>query len=84
MLIVELDGDSHDGRQEYDEKRSACLRALGFDVIRFTNVDVFENLEGVLETILLACEAKIILTPDPSPQPSPPGNYIFDSSSVKP
>jgi very-short-patch-repair endonuclease len=31
--------------------RSAALQAFGFDVLRFTNDDVYGNLEGVLETV---------------------------------
>lgn len=68
-LIVELDGESHDQRQAYDERRSEHLRSLGFEVIRFSNVDVFESLEGVLLSILRVCEER---TAGPSPRPSPP------------
>jgi len=35
--IIELDGSSHDGREEYDEKRTAFLNKLGYDVIRVKN-----------------------------------------------
>src|SRR5262245_54274933 len=51
-LIVELDGDSHEVRKEHDELRTEVLRQHGFDVVRFPNTDVFENLEGVLLKIL--------------------------------
>src|SRR5688500_9789558 len=51
-LVVELDRDSHDGREEYDERRSLALREEGLRVIRFVNTDVFENLDSVLEAIL--------------------------------
>ena len=47
------DGATHSTDEEItrDAARSAALRAFGFDVLRFTNDDVFRNLEGVLETI---------------------------------
>ncbi len=32
--------------------RSASLAAQGYDVLRFTNDDVFRNLEGVLRRLL--------------------------------
>jgi very-short-patch-repair endonuclease len=67
-LIIELDGESHEDRQEYDEKRSNDLAETGLHVIRFSNVDVFENLEGVLLNIMDECEAR---SAGPSPQPSP-------------
>lgn len=35
--IVELDGKSHDDRQEYDAKRDRYLRANGYKVIRIKN-----------------------------------------------
>ena len=49
------DGATHSTNEEvaHDAARSAALRAMGFDVLRFTNDDVFRNLGGVLETIRL-------------------------------
>ena len=49
------DGATHSTNEEvaHDAARSAALRAMGFDVLRFTNDDVFRNLEGVLATIRL-------------------------------
>lgn len=52
-LVVEIDGAQHyeeDGRV-YDKKRSEYLKSLGFEVIRFNNVEVLQNLEGVLNVI---------------------------------
>jgi len=34
-----------------DADRTHTLEQLGFHVIRVTNIDVYENLEGVLEMI---------------------------------
>jgi len=50
-LIVELDGDSHDGREDYDQRREAFLRNLGFKVVRVSNDEVLNNLDGVAEYI---------------------------------
>jgi very-short-patch-repair endonuclease len=47
-LVVELDGDTHAGRETYDAERTRFLEGKGYRVVRFTNVDVVENLEGVL------------------------------------
>lgn len=47
-LIIELDGGSHDFTAEEDAERARRLGRLGYQVIRFTNQDVFEHLEGVL------------------------------------
>jgi very-short-patch-repair endonuclease len=54
-MVVEVDGATHSTNEETarDAGRSAALSAQGFDVLRFTNEDVFRNLDGVLETIWL-------------------------------
>ena len=53
-LVVELDGGQHMEQQASDEIRTAYLENRGFTVLRFWNPDVFDNLEGVLETIRIA------------------------------
>jgi very-short-patch-repair endonuclease len=52
-LVVEVDGATHSTDEEiaYDGARSRTLAAQGFAVLRFTNEDVYRNLDGVLETI---------------------------------
>jgi crossover junction endodeoxyribonuclease RuvC len=55
-LVIELDGSQHADRQvEHDQLRTQRLQAAGFRVLRFWNSDVIGNLDGVLETIRLAC-----------------------------
>lgn len=56
MLIVELDGDQHGEKIEHDQQRTAYLVEQGFFVLRFWNNEINHNLEGVLETILVALE----------------------------
>ena len=53
-LIVELDGSQHyvEEAQEYDARRSDYLTSLGFRVLRFSNHDVLENIEGVTLKIM--------------------------------
>ncbi|HVV69501.1 MAG TPA: endonuclease domain-containing protein [Gammaproteobacteria bacterium] len=51
QLIIELDGGQHAEQKEYDESRSNWLRSQGFEIIRFWNNEVIENLEGVLMVI---------------------------------
>jgi len=53
-LVIELDGESHVGRADYDESRSAYLQRLGLFVLRFNNDDVLNHLEAIGETILRA------------------------------
>lgn len=53
-LVVEIDGDSHEGRQEYDRRRDEFLEGLGLTILRVSNDDVLDNLDGVAEAILRA------------------------------
>ena len=52
-LIVEIDGGQHysDEGAEKDRNRDGYFTSLGFSVLRFSNREVFENLEGVVEKI---------------------------------
>ena len=53
-LVIELDGATHSTLEEraYDAQRDAFIRSKGWNVVRFWNADVYENLNGVLESIL--------------------------------
>ena len=50
-IIIELDGGQHALKKEEDTIRDAWLRSEGFEVLRFWNTEIFENLEGILELI---------------------------------
>jgi very-short-patch-repair endonuclease len=48
-VVIEVDGGQHftlDGLA-YDAERTTFLEGLGLQVIRFSNADVLENLDGV-------------------------------------
>ncbi|MCJ8211594.1 methylmalonyl-CoA mutase family protein [Mucilaginibacter sp. RS28] len=50
-LVIEIDGEQHQVNKEYDEVRTTALKHYGFDVIRFTNQQVLDNLSGVIKQI---------------------------------
>jgi very-short-patch-repair endonuclease len=50
-LIVEVDGVIHDYTQDEDAIRQEFLESLGLKVIRFTNGEVLQSLNGVVERI---------------------------------
>ncbi len=52
-LILELDGGGHFTEEQRlrDMERTAALNALGLRVIRFTNLDIDRNFDGVCEYI---------------------------------
>ena len=50
-LIIEVDGPTHQYTQEQDAIRQRYLEEAGFTVLRFSNLDVFNNIDGVLAVI---------------------------------
>ncbi len=50
-LAIEIDGSSHLGEEEYDLKRQKYIESLGLKVIRFTDEQVFGNVNKVIEEI---------------------------------
>lgn len=62
-LIIELDGETHIGREIRDQKRTAFLEGLGYRVIRFWNNEVMENPDGVMVRVAEALQ----MPPPPTP-----------------
>jgi very-short-patch-repair endonuclease len=52
-LAVEIDGDSHfeEGAKDYDCPRQSFIESFGIRFLRFTNEEVYRNLNGVLAAI---------------------------------
>ena len=53
QLIVEIDGGQHytEDAIEKDKERDEYLGTLAFIVLRFSNRDIFKNINGVVEEI---------------------------------
>jgi very-short-patch-repair endonuclease len=64
-IVIEIDGGQHflDDVVEYDKSRDERLKSLGLKVLRFTNSEVKENIEGVIDIILDNLKAKSPLIP---------------------
>jgi len=58
-VVIEIDGASHNNKVEYDKERDEYLRSLGLKVIHISDLDVKENLEGIM--IYLQRELSILL-----------------------
>jgi len=54
-LVIEIDGPLHLDQKEYDEYRTEWLETNGFQVIRFTNRQVIDEVETVLKRIREIC-----------------------------
>ncbi len=68
-LVVEVDGDVHDGQQEYDAERDQVLTQLGLRVLRFRNERVLGDITGVVNEIWAVAESP---TPPRVPRGTPP------------
>ncbi len=66
-LIVELDGFSHEMRQDHDQRRDRYLAEQGYAMLRFTNAEVLGNPDGVVMAIASALAERC-------PPPTPPAS----------
>ena len=74
-LVVELDGSQHGGAE--DMRRTRWLERAGYTVVRFSNLEVLEHIDGVLRLIATACRDCPPLTP-----PVPGGGPARDADSL--
>ena len=51
QAVVEIDGSSHDNKQEYDAARDAYLESLGLTVIHITDDAVLKDLPQTMEDL---------------------------------
>jgi very-short-patch-repair endonuclease len=53
-LTVELDGATHEGREDYDDLRTETLERFGYVVLRFRNERILTDPGGTADDILAA------------------------------
>ncbi len=60
-LVVEVDGATHGSQAEInrDAERTADLERMGYRIVRVTNSDVRENIEGVLAGLLAVLSGEL-------------------------
>lgn len=68
-LVIELDGDTHALQESYDRRRTRFLESVGYRVVRYSNVDVMQNLDGVLVHLVGVIEEMRAAVPSPNPLP---------------
>ncbi len=73
-LAVEIDGGQHydDAGRRYDQSRDEALKAMGIRTLRFSNLDVLRETEGVAEAIWGEVQ-RLSEREAPSPDLSPAG-----------
>ncbi len=50
-LVIEIDGPIHKGQLDYDLEREAYLRAIGYQILRFSNQSVINDIGDVISKI---------------------------------
>lgn len=67
-LAIEVDGPPHFTFEgiKYDEERTKYIEGFGIKILRFTNGDVYENINGVLLQIEQTIR-EMTTTPQPPP-----------------
>lgn len=65
-IIIEIDGEYHNAEEQikYDEQRTKWLEESNYSMLRFTNKEVIDNRESVVEKI-----GNKLLSEDSSPSP---------------
>jgi len=48
-LVIEIDGESHNEKAEYDVERENFLKELGLDIIHLLDIDIKKNMQNVLD-----------------------------------
>ena len=68
-LAIEVDGDTHltEDEIEYDKKRQKHIEGYGIQFLRFTNGDIYNGMDYVMERINSKIEELTLLTPSESP-----------------
>jgi len=51
MLSIEIDGETHNYKMNRDRERQKRIEGLGVRFLRFTDEEVKQNIEGVVEKI---------------------------------
>jgi very-short-patch-repair endonuclease len=60
-LAIEIDGDSHYGKLDYDLTRERYLNSFGVKVIRFSEKEVLHSLDDVLTVLIEKIESISVL-----------------------
>lgn len=66
-IIIEVDGPIHQYQQAEDQIRQQFLESLGFEVLRFPNMEVFNNIRAVLDVIDASVLRRLAVEGEESP-----------------
>ena len=66
-VVIEVDGGQHAVKKDEDQERDRWLQGQGFEVVRYWNNHILENIESVMDDII----RRVSTHRPPSPQSSP-------------
>ena len=55
-VVIEIDGCSHNNKQEYDHVRDEYLRSLGLHILHIYDEDVKRDMGGVIQIVQNFCD----------------------------
>jgi very-short-patch-repair endonuclease len=58
-LAVEIDGESHDFKGNYDEERENYLKSLYIEVIRYKDIEIKKSMNFVVDSFQLAVKKRV-------------------------
>ncbi|GAN32668.1 MAG: DUF559 domain-containing protein [Candidatus Brocadia sp. AMX2] len=70
-LVFEIDGSSHNDKQEYDQERDAFLSSLQLKVVRISGKDVLGNIGGVWSFVTRSIKERVEELSPPRPSGTP-------------
>lgn len=50
-IIIEIDGESHNSKEDYDNKREDYFKSLGLKLFKTTNFRILQDLENVMKEL---------------------------------
>jgi very-short-patch-repair endonuclease len=61
QLVIEVDGMQHfeSENMKYDESRSIYLNSLGLQILRFSNLQILQEIDNVTDFIFRTVEEKL-------------------------
>jgi len=77
-LVVEIDGEIHESQRDEDVIRQRNIEAEGYTVLRFTNNQVYSDLESVLTEILTTARGN-----SPLPEGEGPGVRVSTTAEQR-
>ena len=58
-LVVEIDGESHDFKGEYDEQREFYLQSLGLEIIHYKDAEIKKSMDLVSDSFLVMIKKRV-------------------------